>query len=96
MQLALGDHVFDVSRRALVLAWLPAARRDADLVRRAEAALAQGADAVDLGVLGEDALPIGVAIVGSWFLGLVVVGWSAAALERLLGRPRDDLPRAAA
>lgn len=45
-----------------------------------------------LGVLGRDALPIGVALVGSWLLGLAAVGWTAVALERLLGRPRDDLP----
>lgn len=45
-----------------------------------------------LGLLGEDALAIVVAIVASWFIGLVVVGWTAVGLERLLGRPRDDLP----
>lgn len=45
-----------------------------------------------LGVLGRDALPIGVALVGSWLLGLAIVGWTAVVLERLLGRPRDDLP----
>lgn len=45
-----------------------------------------------LGVLGDDAVPIVVAILGSWFIGLVVVGWSAVGLERLLGKPRDDLP----
>lgn len=45
-----------------------------------------------LSVLGHDALPIGVAMVGSWLLGLVAVGWTAVGLERLLGRPRDDLP----
>ncbi|GAA4813971.1 CidA/LrgA family protein [Nocardioides caeni] len=45
-----------------------------------------------LGVLGDDAVPIVVAIVGSWLIGLVVVGWTAVGLERLLGRPRDDLP----
>jgi holin-like protein len=44
-----------------------------------------------LGVLGRDWLPITVAMLGSWALGLVVVGWTAVALERLLGRPRDDL-----
>ncbi|MDN5745473.1 MAG: CidA/LrgA family protein [Nocardioidaceae bacterium] len=42
-------------------------------------------------VLRHDALPIGVALLGSWLLALAVVGWSAVALERLLGRPRDDL-----
>lgn len=45
-----------------------------------------------LGVLGDDWLPITVAMVGSWFLGLVVVGWTAVGLERLLGQPRDDQP----
>lgn len=45
-----------------------------------------------LGLLGEDAVPIVVASVASWFIGLVVVGWTAVGLERLLGRPRDDLP----
>lgn len=44
-----------------------------------------------LSVLGDDALPIGVAMLGSWLLGLAVVGWTAVGLERLLGRPRDDL-----
>ncbi|TWG99149.1 holin-like protein [Nocardioides sp. J9] len=42
-------------------------------------------------VLGRDVLPVTVAVLGSWFLGLVVVGWTAVGLERLLGRPRDDL-----
>ncbi|WP_278257398.1 CidA/LrgA family protein [Nocardioides convexus] len=46
---------------------------------------------VYLSVLGRDALPIAVAMLGSWFLGLVVVAWTAEGLERLLGRPRDDL-----
>lgn len=46
---------------------------------------------VYLSVLGRDALPIAVAMLGSWLLGLVVVGWTAQGLERLLGRPRDDL-----
>ncbi|KRA30865.1 MULTISPECIES: CidA/LrgA family protein [unclassified Nocardioides] len=44
-----------------------------------------------LGLIGREALPIGVAMLGSWFLGLAAVGWTAVALERLLGRPRDDL-----
>ena len=44
-----------------------------------------------LAVLRDDALPIGVALVGSWVLALAVVGWLAVGLERLLGRPRDDL-----
>lgn len=42
-----------------------------------------------LGLLGRDALPIGVSLVGSWVLGLAVVGWVAVGLERLLGRPGD-------
>lgn len=45
-----------------------------------------------LSVLREDAGPIAVAVLGSWLLGLATVGWTAVALERLLGRPRDDLP----
>lgn len=44
-----------------------------------------------LGLIGREALPIGVAMLGSWLLGLAAVGWTAVALERLLGRPRDDL-----
>lgn len=48
-----------------------------------------------LGLIGREALPIGVALLGSWFLGLAAVGWTAVALERLLGRPRDDLGAAA-
>ncbi|WP_182525669.1 CidA/LrgA family protein [Nocardioides dongkuii] len=35
-----------------------------------------------LGVLRADALPIGVALVGSWRLGLAVVGWTVALLSR--------------
>ncbi|MCX6400315.1 MAG: CidA/LrgA family protein [Propionibacteriales bacterium] len=46
---------------------------------------------VYLGLIGREALPIGVAMLGSWLLGLAVVGWTAVALERLLGKPRDDL-----
>ncbi|KAA1419455.1 CidA/LrgA family protein [Nocardioides humilatus] len=45
-----------------------------------------------LGVLGDDWLPIVVAMVGSWLVGLAVVGWTAVGLERLLGEPRDDQP----
>lgn len=45
-----------------------------------------------LAVVGRDALPIGVALLASWLLGLAVVGWTAVGLERLLGKPRDDLP----
>jgi holin-like protein len=45
-----------------------------------------------LGVLGEDWLPITVAMLGSWLLGLAVVGWTAVGLERLFGQPRDDQP----
>lgn len=46
---------------------------------------------VYLTVLRDDALPIAAAVLGSWLLGLVVVGWTAVGLERLLGKPRDDL-----
>ncbi len=42
-------------------------------------------------VLGRDAVPVTVAVLGSWFLGLVAVAWTAVLLERLLGKPRDDL-----
>lgn len=45
--------------------------------------------------LAESWLPIVVAMFGSWFVALVVVGWGAVALERLLGRPRDDLAEGA-
>lgn len=45
-----------------------------------------------LGVLGDDWLPIAVAMLGSWFLGIAVVGWTAVGLERLLGQPHDDQP----
>ncbi len=48
---------------------------------------------VYLSVVGRDALPIAVAMLGSWLAGLAVVGWSAVGLERLLGQPRDDLRR---
>lgn len=44
------------------------------------------------GVLGDDWLPITVAMLGSWLLALAVVGWSATGLARLLGQPRDDQP----
>lgn len=40
--------------------------------------------------LAEAWLPILVAMLGSWLLSLAVVGWTAVALERLGGRPRDD------
>lgn len=46
---------------------------------------------VYLAVLRDHALPIAAAVLGSWLLGLVVVGWTAVGLERLLGKPRDDL-----
>lgn len=39
-----------------------------------------------LGVIGENALALVVALLGSWLIGLVVVGWIAQGLERLLGR----------
>ncbi|TNM36373.1 CidA/LrgA family protein [Nocardioides albidus] len=46
---------------------------------------------VYLGLVGEHALPIAAAALGSWLLGLAVVGGTATGLERLLGKPRDDL-----
>ena len=45
-----------------------------------------------LDLLGDDWLPILVAMVGSWLLGLAVVGWTAVGLERLFHQPRDDQP----
>lgn len=50
---------------------------------------------VHLSELAESWLPILVAMLGSWLVALVVVGWGAVCLERLLGRPRDDLPAGA-
>ncbi|MBM9460965.1 CidA/LrgA family protein [Nocardioides sp. zg-536] len=44
-----------------------------------------------LALLGREAVPITVAMLGSWVLGLLVVAWTAVALERLLGKRRDDL-----
>jgi holin-like protein len=41
--------------------------------------------------LADSWLPILVAMLVSWFLALAVVGWGAVALERLFGKPRDDL-----
>ncbi len=35
-----------------------------------------------LGAIREDAVPIVVAVAGSWLLGLVVVGWTTRLLER--------------
>ena len=46
---------------------------------------------VYVAVLRDDWLPITVAILGTWVLGLALVGWTAVGLERLLGQPRDDL-----
>lgn len=46
---------------------------------------------VYLAVLRDDALPIAAAVLGSWLIGLAVVAWTAVGLERLLGKPRDDL-----
>ncbi len=46
---------------------------------------------VYLAVLRDHAVPIAAAVLGSWLIGLVVVGWTAVGLERLLGKPRDDL-----
>ncbi|QYJ03828.1 CidA/LrgA family protein [Nocardioides panacisoli] len=43
-----------------------------------------------LGELADSWLPILVAMLGSWLIALAGVGWTAVALERLLGRPRDD------
>ena len=31
------------------------------------------------------------AVLGSWLIGFVVVGWTGVGLARLLGKPRDDL-----
>lgn len=39
---------------------------------------------VYVAVVRADALPIGVAVIGSWFLGLVVVGWGTVLLRRLV------------
>ncbi|MFJ9315297.1 CidA/LrgA family protein [Pimelobacter simplex] len=47
---------------------------------------------VYLGMLRDHALPIAASLLGSWLIGLAVVGWSAVGLERLLGKPHDDLP----
>jgi putative effector of murein hydrolase LrgA (UPF0299 family) len=41
---------------------------------------------VYVGLLRDDALPIGVALVGSWRAGLAVVGWTTVWLERVLAR----------
>ncbi len=47
---------------------------------------------VYLAVLRDHALPIAAAMLGSWLAGLIVVGWTAVGLERLTGKPHDDLP----
>jgi len=47
---------------------------------------------VYLSLIGHHAVPIVLALVVSWTLGLVVVGWTATLLERAFGKPRDDLP----
>ena len=49
---------------------------------------------VYVAVLRDDALPIGVALLGSWVLGLAVVGWGTVLLSRLLPRrtPSSDAP----
>lgn len=39
-----------------------------------------------LGAIRDDAVPIVVAVAGSWVLGLVVVGWTTRLLERGEGR----------
>ncbi len=49
-----------------------------------------------LSVVGRDVVPVVVALLGSWLVGLAVVAWTAVLLERFLGRPRDDLPPAEA
>lgn len=46
-----------------------------------------------LTVIREDALPISVAMLGSWLAGLLVVGWTARLLTRA---PGDDEAAAAA
>ncbi|WP_110180391.1 CidA/LrgA family protein [Nocardioides solisilvae] len=45
---------------------------------------------VYLGVLRDDALPIAVALAGSWLAGLLVVGWTVALLGRRAAS--DDAP----
>lgn len=35
-----------------------------------------------LGLLGEQVVPIGLALLASWLVGLAVVGWTATLLER--------------
>ena len=47
---------------------------------------------VYLAVLRDHPLPITAAMLGSWLAGLIVVGWTAVGLERLAGKPHDDLP----
>ena len=47
---------------------------------------------VYLRMIGDHAVPIALAMAVSWFLGLVVVGWTAVLLERALGKDSDDLP----
>lgn len=44
-----------------------------------------------LATLRADAGPIAAALLGSWFLGLMAVAWTAIGLERLTGTPHDDL-----
>jgi len=39
-----------------------------------------------LSVIGHDAVPLVVALAGSWFLGLAVVGWVTLAFERVSAR----------
>jgi putative effector of murein hydrolase LrgA (UPF0299 family) len=41
---------------------------------------------VYLGTIRHDALPITVALLGSWLAGLAVVGWTTVLLERALDR----------
>jgi len=90
----------------LCFCWLRLRRTtdDAPIVRAATAVLghlqlffvpAGVGVVVYLSMIGHHAVPIALALAGSWVLGLVVVGWSATLLERLLGKPRDELPEEA-
>lgn len=83
----------------LCFAWLRWRRTpdDAPVVRAATALLGHlqlffipaGVGVVAyLTLLRDHAVPIALALGGSWFLGLVVVGWSATWLDSRFGRPR--------
>jgi putative effector of murein hydrolase LrgA (UPF0299 family) len=41
---------------------------------------------VYLGTIRDDAVPIVAALLGSWFAGLAVVGWTTTLLERVGSR----------